>query len=94
MVGEIGAATVQINSDRVSRESSVQTDRLQQNKESEVEQQAQGFSDVTSFSAEALALSRQVIATSGNTELQGTEARIQDPQEVGHSPYNPIDVLA
>ncbi len=94
MIGETGAVTVQINSDRVNRESSVQTDRLQQNKESEVEQQPQEFSDVTSFSAEALALSREVTAPSGNAELQGAETSVQHPQEVDSSAYRPVDFLA
>ena len=94
MIGETGAVTVQINSERVNRESSVQPDKLQQNEESEVEQQPQEFSDVTSFSAEALALSRQVTAASGSVEQQGAEPSGQNQQEAQSAPFRSVDVLA
>lgn len=94
MIGETGAVTVQINSERVNRESSVQPDRLQQNTESEVEQQPQEFSDVTSFSAEALALSRQVTEASGSAEQQGTEPSGQNQQEAQPAPLISVDLLA
>lgn len=93
MIGEPGGVAVQINSERVGRETSVQSDRLQQEKEPEVEQQ-QEFSDVTSFSAEALALSRNVTAASGNAEQQGAEPGGQTPQQAQTVAYKPIDLMA
>lgn len=92
MFGETGAVTAQINSEKITRDSSVQVDRQEQNRESEVEQQPQEFSDVTSFSAEGLALARSVTAASGSAEQQEAEPSGQNQQEVQGTALQSVNI--
>jgi len=81
MIGETGAVTGQIVNERLARENPAVQNEQQQPREPEVEQQEQSFSDVTSFSPEALALARNVTATAGSQAREEAEPTGQNPQE-------------
>lgn len=93
MISE-AVVTAQVKSERITRDSSVQLDEPQQKNESDIEQQSQGFSDVTNFSAEALALSRKVTEISGSAEQKEVEPSQQNLQETAGLILKSLDIRA
>ena len=66
MIGEASGVTTLINNERLQRENQVSSENRFSDQEEEVREQ--NFSDVTSFSAEALALAKNVVPVGGSTE--------------------------
>ena len=76
MIGEASGVTSLINNERLQRENQVNSESRFSDQEEEVREQ--NFSDVTSFTAEALALAKSVVPVGGSTaegqlENQGHE---------------------
>lgn len=78
MIGESSGVTTLINNERITRENQVRSE----NKKPEQAQEAVAgnFSDVTSFSSEALALARNVVPAEGSA-AQGQVERQDQSQE-------------
>jgi len=82
MIGESSGTTTLINNERIYRENQLRSESkaAEQNKEA----LAENVSDVTSFSAEALALAKNVVAVSGSAE-QGQVEQQGRGQELSQS---------
>ncbi len=90
MIGESSGVTTLINNERISRENQVQSEKGVSEKSAEIPQQKS--SDVTSFSAEALALSRKVVPA-GDTLEDGQVSQPGRGQEEKHnSPPRSLDI--
>ncbi len=78
MIGEPSSVTTLINNERITRENQVRSE----NKKPEQSQEALvgNFSDVTSFSSEALALARNIVPTGGSA-AQGQVEKQDQSQE-------------
>jgi hypothetical protein len=89
MIGESSGVTTLINNERISRENQVQSEKGVAEKSAEIPQQK--FSDVTSFSAEALVLSKRVVPA-GDTLEDGQVSQPGRGQEENHnSPARSLD---
>lgn len=75
MIGESSGVTTLINNERINRENQVRPESKapEQGKDAA----AANFSDVTSFSSEALALSKNVAPVSGSAKQQQVEQQSQ-----------------
>ena len=79
MIGEASGVTTLINNERIQRENQVSSESRSSAQEEEVREQ--NFSDVTSFSAEALALAKNVVPVGGSVEEGQLEQQGQDHGE-------------
>lgn len=78
MIGESSGVTTLINNERITRENQV---RSENKKPDQAQQELAGnFSDVTSFSSEALALARNVVPVGGSA-AQGQVEKQDQSQE-------------
>lgn len=75
MIGESSGVTTLINNERITRENQVRSE----NKKPEQAEEAMtgNFSDVTSFSSEALALARNVVPVGGSAAQGQVEQQDQ-----------------
>lgn len=73
MIGESSGVPTLINNERINRENQVRSENSSTS--AEEEPLAGNFSDVTTFSSEALALARNVTAAGGNQEEQQLESQ-------------------
>ncbi|MGB3224437.1 MAG: hypothetical protein WBB23_16675 [Desulforhopalus sp.] len=75
MIGESSGVTTLINNERITRENQVRSE--DKKPEQAQEAVAGNFSDVTSFSSEALALSRNVVPAEGSAAQGQVERQDQ-----------------
>ncbi|MCP4343613.1 MAG: hypothetical protein GY799_33235 [Desulfobulbaceae bacterium] len=76
MIGEASGVTTLINNERIQRENQVSSESRSSDQGEELGEQ--NFSDVTSFSAEALALAKNVVPVGGSAEEGQLEQQGQD----------------
>jgi hypothetical protein len=76
MIGEASGVTTLINNERIQRENQVSSESRSSDQGEEIGEQ--NFSDVTSFSAEALALAKNVVPAGGSAEEGQLEQQGQD----------------
>lgn len=94
MIGESSGVSTLLINERITRESQVQEESSRGTEEHQNQQQT--VSDVTTFSAEALALSKEVVPTGqaseqGATEQQG-RGQEEDPAVTGSATTNFLDI--
>lgn len=75
MIGESSGVTTLINNERINRENQVRPESKAPDHGKDTV--AANFSDVTSFSSEALALAKNVVPVSGNSEQEQVEQQSQ-----------------
>jgi hypothetical protein len=73
MIGESSGVSTLINNERIYRENQAQSERGQEEKVAENLERT--FSDITSFSPEALALSRNAVPPGESVELRQVESQ-------------------
>lgn len=90
MIGEASGVTTLINNERIQRENQVNAESSLSQRGEEVRDQ--NFSDVTSFSSEALALAKNVTPTEGTAEHDQLEQQNQDEEKIQNSTATFLDI--
>jgi hypothetical protein len=80
MIGESSGVTTLINNERITRENQVRSENKKPDQAQEA--LAGNFSDVTSFSSEALALARNVVPAGGSAAQGQVEKQVQSPEKM------------
>jgi len=90
MIGEASGVTTLINNERIQRENQVSSENCLSQRGEEVRDK--NFSDVTSFSSEALALAKNVTPAEGNAEHDQIEQQNQDQEKIQNSTARFLDI--
>ena len=90
MIGEASGVTTLINNERIQREKQVSSESRFSDQGEELGEQ--NFSDVTSFSAEALALAKNVVPVEGNVEEGQLEQQNQGREKNQNSTARFLDI--
>jgi hypothetical protein len=90
MIGEASGVTTLINNERIQRENQVNSESSLSQRGEDVREQ--NFSDVTSFSSEALALAKNVTPAEGTAEQDQIEQQNQDQEKIQNSTTRFLDI--
>jgi hypothetical protein len=90
MIGESSGVTTLINSERLYRENQLRPEGKASDQDEEA--LAGNISDVTSFSAEALALAQNVVPVSGSSEQGQVERQGRGQEESASSTARFLDI--
>jgi hypothetical protein len=90
MIGESSGVTTLINNERIQRENQVSSERRLPVQGEEVSEQK--FSDITSFSSEALALAKTVVPVGGSSEQGQVEQQDQGQEKSQNSMARFLDI--
>jgi hypothetical protein len=92
MIGESSGVTTLLNNERIQRENQISPESKAPPQGEDVA--AANFSDVTSFSAEALALSQKVLPAGGNPEQDQVEQQDTGREKSREYPPGFLDIRA
>ncbi len=90
MIGEASGVTTLINNERIQRENQVNAESSLSQRGADVRDQY--FSDVTSFSPEALALSKNVTPAGGTADNDQVEQQNDNQEKIQNSTARFLDI--
>jgi len=91
MIGESSGVTTLINNERITRENQVGPENSKKTDQSEEALEGK-FSDVTSFSSEALALAKNVVPVGGTAEQEQAESQGFSQQNIQNTTSRFLDI--